>query len=161
MSNMSVAEDVTGIKRSSHQTQEFVRHLECKICKDIPSQPLLALCCGQIIGRGSFVLSNASIPLALVHCVGQLIHKASVFMATKGFTALSCASLEVVNLSSTLNFVKKQLTILIISLGIQKFQLMPVISAQPSFQYGIPINDHNLIHLLQIFQSTPTYRPIH
>ena len=38
------------IKGYTYQVQELVHCLECKICKDIPSQPMLALCCGQVIG---------------------------------------------------------------------------------------------------------------
>lgn len=48
-----VANDVTDIKDHTRQTQELVHHLQCKICKDIPSQPVLALCCGQVVGCSS------------------------------------------------------------------------------------------------------------
>lgn len=65
------------IKSGSRQTQELVHHLECKICKDIPSQPVLALCCGQIVGcRSCFercLNASSSCPLCRAadpQCVG-------------------------------------------------------------------------------------------
>ena len=47
---MQVADDITGIKTYTRQTRELTRYFECKICKDIPIQPVLASCCGQIVG---------------------------------------------------------------------------------------------------------------
>ena len=45
-----MAEDVTDIKSNGNQSRELIRHFECKICKDIPNQPVFTTCCGQVIG---------------------------------------------------------------------------------------------------------------
>ncbi len=79
------------IKGHTYQVQELVHCLECEICKDIPSQPALALCCGQVIGcRSCFEQCLNTLP-GLAHCVGQLIHKVSLLMAMRVSTP-SCTS---------------------------------------------------------------------
>ena len=64
------------MKGHTNHTRELMRHIECKVCKSIPNQPVLALCCGQVVGcRSCFeqcLQNSRSCPLCRAtepHCV--------------------------------------------------------------------------------------------
>lgn len=48
---LQISEDVVDLKGNTLQVRELIRHIECKVCKDIPTNPpVLSTCCGQLIG---------------------------------------------------------------------------------------------------------------
>ena len=59
------SEDVVGMKNHAlQQIRTISRLLECKVCKDLPDQPIIVLCCGQILGcQSCFERCNRACPL--------------------------------------------------------------------------------------------------